>query len=79
MTRDKAQMDARLKDTQSALIEEEDKGKALTKQKVKLETMLQELEDKLQKEEKVRIQQLLFVNQLILKPCFCRESSLSWF
>ena len=56
MTRDKAQMDARLKDTQSALIEEEDKGKALTKQKVKLETMLQELEDKLQKEEKVRVE-----------------------
>ena len=64
MTRDKAQMDSRLKDTQSALIEEEDKGKALTKQKMKLETLLHELEDKLQKEEKVgqTAKELTFLN-----------------
>ena len=39
----------------SALEEEEDKGKSLMKQKVKMESVVSELEDKLQKEEKVII------------------------
>ena len=54
ITRDRKQLEERLKDTLSALQEEENKGKTLTKQKVKLETAVNELEEKLNKEEKVR-------------------------
>lgn len=62
LSRDKTQLEARLKDNETALIEEEDKGKALAKQKVKLETIVNELEDKLQKEEKVESELYFYLN-----------------
>ena len=53
--RDKKQLEERLNDTTSALQEEEDKGKGLTKSKLKLEGVVHELEDKIAKEEKVSV------------------------